>query len=529
MRGLLLPLLLLSSASAADFVSKTKTCSLDHKNTVEKFWHDLSGASFAANAVREAAEAISDFLTKMGDKGVDPGNSLSGEIDIEELEIETDKGVKKGSGALDFLDQFALADVARQIKEWLSFEEEPLELSGLHDVHVGHQIGSGGFKTVYNGRYHGRPVAIAIISTRSGGTYLTSREIANFNRELTIQEAIRAATINGISEMCRKYIPRVLGYHKRGHGSATRKLYMILDLAKGDIAAGDIFAANQWRGIGAALQITLGAMCVKEAGYVHKDIKPLNYLILMDDATVQTNDFGLTAALIGETAYLNSRSGTRRYMPTEVPGTSGEKYDVFAMGKTFKETGIVDHIGSSYVDRMQSSTWSHRPSLRSILAELHDIAIKPLDDLISAKNAEIASAERRLREALETVELRRGAIRQMRTQREKIRAAPVIEESFWDFLTMCGGERKKGYTASEKASEIDQLDRKISQRNRDKEEAKATVASTTGQVRDAKAAVARLRTARADIHERLRARRDVTGLISHLMSGRSIVSFVEGR
>jgi serine/threonine protein kinase len=302
---------------------------------------------------------------------------------------------KKGPGTQDVIDAGDLEEMQR-VQQALEEDEEPVMSLSSTSFAVGARLGKGGFKTVHKGRYGGRDVAIGVITTKSGGHVLTGKEIEMIEDEIALQETIRETVINR-RYICRSYIPRIIGYYKRRRGSGVTAYYLVMELAGGDLHR-DKYSGH--KAVGVALQLAYGIHCVHQAGYIHKDVKPLNTLKSKDGVFMWTSDFGLAAKMKGQSHKLSSRWGTPRYMPSEPASTSLQKYDVYALGVSFEQMDMTRHLPPDLVRNMQRPYHS-RPTMVQVIEQLAEFALANVDSEIESKEQEVGRA----RTAKERVEL----------------------------------------------------------------------------------------------------------------------------
>jgi len=304
--------------------------------------------------------------------------------------LERHELLKRGFGGRDHTEDNMIAVIDADNPEELPVvlgEVEELQLLDVEeevydvivkksDIQVGGRLGQGGFKTVHTGEYKGNRVAVGVVTTKSGGSHLTPREVTMLEQEIAITETIRETIINR-RYICRSYIPRLIGTHKvKTLTGKIKSYYLVMELGKGDINK-KTFSSSKNHAYGAAFQMVAGLHCVHEAGYIHKDVKPLNTLESADGNFLWTNDFGLTAKIVGDDANLAGRSGTPYYMPSERASISLQRYDVFALGISFDDLGISGHLPADLILSMKHSTWDKRPSPIEILNRLVLEIMKP--------------------------------------------------------------------------------------------------------------------------------------------------------
>lgn len=133
------------------------------------------------------------------------------------------------------------------------------------------------------------------------------------------------------------------------------------------------------RRVGLIRQAAAGLQAVHEAGFIHRDVCPRNYLFSDDGETLKLTDFGLT--IPAEEPFLRpgNRTGTPNYMAPEVVRrrTTNKTVDVFAFGVTVYElcTGELPWMsGDTGQAAMTHDTpptpiTKYRPQINPILAE----------------------------------------------------------------------------------------------------------------------------------------------------------------
>jgi len=294
-----------------------------------------------AESMRTRVRSIDSQLA-LGDRVRDEGVSAS--TDIEEAAVnflETDDISPDGKGPLDkMLEahlQLANEKAERQADRAME-EDEGLSKISMKHVVQGTQIGKGAFKTVFKGTVKGEPAAIGVITTNTiyDGDALTSDEIFTVEEELRMISEVREHKIGGI-HFCRRFFPRTLGYHKKGNIlTGTKAMYVFQELADGHMRGMTI--DGKGRQIGVALQLALALACIHSAGYLHLDLKPMNFLI--KDTKVMVTDFG-----VSEKATAGSgRSGTPGFMPRnpEKVENSKQLWDMHELGVSFQKLGLED-------------------------------------------------------------------------------------------------------------------------------------------------------------------------------------------
>eukprot|EP00299_Pterocystis_sp_00344_P011264 c5218_g1_i3.p1 GENE.c5218_g1_i3~~c5218_g1_i3.p1 ORF type:complete len:429 (-),score=85.10 c5218_g1_i3:388-1638(-) len=307
-------------------------------------------------------------------------SSNLGNLDEQRLSVCGTDTCLRGSEALEAMDLHGELEAKRRVpnriedekkrsseeeSEIRALEENPLVNLAKSSYKMGKRLGRGGFKTVYKGVYQDKPVAIAVIKTQEHFFFLGKREKASLNEELRIQEEIREQTLGG-KHLCRDFIVGIHGKRVSKSILGTRAIYVVMDLADGDLDGVNLDERN--RGLGIALQMAAGLKCVQKAGYVHRDIKPLNTLLSLDGKRVWTHDFGLSAKFTDEDS-LALEWGTEDYMPYERAAASKELYDIFALGMSFDELGLRKWI-EDLIGDMKDTNYKNRPDIDEVLKRI---------------------------------------------------------------------------------------------------------------------------------------------------------------
>lgn len=280
-------------------------------------------------------------------------------------------------------------------RESSDLEEDDLGNALQADFVLDRRIGKGGFKTVYKGTYKGKEAAIAIM-TADGGTHLSSYELFEIRKEIAVQETVYATKINNLP-ICTSYIPKLWAKYEEADARGTRQYYLIMELGKGDLWKTKFSLGQKQYALGVAIQMMIGLMCVHKAGFIHKDIKPLNNLISANGIFVWTSDFGL-AAPIDSKGEMEIVAGTKGFYPQETAWRSMEKYDVYSMGKSFEMMDQVDHVLPADLARMTRRNWDDRPTPQDVLVILVDAAMEPIKTAVAAHRSAVRKAERALSE-----------------------------------------------------------------------------------------------------------------------------------
>ena len=83
-------------------------------------------------------------------------------------------------------------------------------------------------------------------------------------------------------------------------------------------------------------QMVESVKIVHEAGYIHRDICPRNFICLNDATSLKLIDFGLTVPATNEFMQPGNRTGTPNYMAPEVVRrrATDQRLDIFSLGVT---------------------------------------------------------------------------------------------------------------------------------------------------------------------------------------------------
>jgi serine/threonine-protein kinase len=121
---------------------------------------------------------------------------------------------------------------------------------------------------------------------------------------------------------------------------------------------------------------------VHEAGFIHRDICPRNYICNRSLTDVKLIDFGLTVPDKEEFRRPGNRTGTPQYMAPEVirRRETDTRLDIFSLGVTIYRMLAFDHpwgttdttgiAALAHDQRPADSILKHRPDLNPALAEL---------------------------------------------------------------------------------------------------------------------------------------------------------------
>jgi serine/threonine protein kinase len=226
-------------------------------------------------------------------------------------------------------------------------------------------IGRGGMGVVYR--------ATNVALNRTYALKVLAPELANdeqfrdrFKREIRI-----AASLNH---------PNVVGIHYAGEHDGV--LFLAMDLIHGtDLGEviGRTGALEPQRAVGLLLQITSALDAAHREGLVHRDVKPANVLISVEDGREHAylTDFGLAKRFDTATALTVKGLvvGTVDYMPPEqITGSHTDaRTDVYALGCVFFQmlTGKVPYERPNSVATLFAHAYEPPPPLAGPASDLH--------------------------------------------------------------------------------------------------------------------------------------------------------------
>lgn len=145
-------------------------------------------------------------------------------------------------------------------------------------LHPSKLLGKGGFSFVYSAKLNGQPVAVKFFS-RMGE--LTPKLVDMYARETRITAAVQH--------------PSIIKFH--GLCVQPPCIFIVLELAKGSLQ--DLLSTRrpgQWTFAGivkCCIDVCNPIAHLHKLGYIHRDIKSMNYLVGMDNR-VKLADFGLS-------------------------------------------------------------------------------------------------------------------------------------------------------------------------------------------------------------------------------------------
>lgn len=129
------------------------------------------------------------------------------------------------------------------------------------------------------------------------------------------------------------------------------------------------------------VQMAKALHAVHEAGFIHRDICPRNFICNKEIDTVKLIDFGLTVPFKEEFCRPGNRTGTPQYMSPEVVRrrTTDQRLDLFSFGVTMYRMLTYEHpwgstdttgVGALQHDqRPATDIRTHRPNLNEMLVD----------------------------------------------------------------------------------------------------------------------------------------------------------------
>ncbi len=122
------------------------------------------------------------------------------------------------------------------------------------------------------------------------------------------------------------------------HGQTTKgQIYIISEFLDGPALSALIFAKDpvlKGKRLNLVKQMAEGVAAVHEAGYIHRDICPRNFICSPDASSLKLIDFGLTLPMKKEFMQPGNRTGTASYLAPEIVRrrTTDHRVDIFALG-----------------------------------------------------------------------------------------------------------------------------------------------------------------------------------------------------
>ena len=135
--------------------------------------------------------------------------------------------------------------------------------------------------------------------------------------------------------------PRIVRTH--GHGLTTKgEQFLVMEFLDGPglnsliVARSELLNGNR---LALVRQAAEAIQVVHEAGYIHRDICPRNFVCSQDATSLKLIDFGLTVPASKEFMQPGIRTGTPNYMAPEVVRRkhTDQRLDIFAFGVSMYE------------------------------------------------------------------------------------------------------------------------------------------------------------------------------------------------
>jgi serine/threonine protein kinase len=185
----------------------------------------------------------------------------------------------------------------------------PGTLPFVPGYHILVPLGSGGMGVVYRARRNRDSALVAVKTIRPGGP-AGSHLVTRFLREAQILEQLRH--------------PNIVSFHESGHAGGL--LYFVMELVPGMDAAEMVKAQGPLevgRTVRLIRDVLAGLEYAHGRGFIHRDVKPANVLVVSTPAGEQVKlaDFGLArtyqeSPLSGLT-HSGMAAGTPQFMPPE--------------------------------------------------------------------------------------------------------------------------------------------------------------------------------------------------------------------
>jgi serine/threonine-protein kinase len=112
-------------------------------------------------------------------------------------------------------------------------------------------------------------------------------------------------------------------------------------------------------------QMAEGVQAVHDAGFIHRDICPRNFICFNDYTWLKLIDFGLTVPNTANFRLAGNRTGTPQYMAPEIirRRPTDERVDIFAFGVTIYRFLALEHPwGSTDVTAMAALSHDQKPA-----------------------------------------------------------------------------------------------------------------------------------------------------------------------
>ena len=199
--------------------------------------------------------------------------------------------------------------------------------------------------------------------------------------------------------------PAIVVTHEYGK-TTTGNSYLVMEYLAGQgmntliQTAADSFAQHRWE----LLRQAAGALAaVHEAGFIHRDICPRNFVVSPDCTTLKLIDFGLSIPDAPDFCHPGNRTGTPRYMSPEIVRrrATDRRVDILSFGVTAYEMFAYQTPWPSSVttgnialghDKPPVPLIECCPSIDPKLAELIHRCIEPSPDARPSEMAEFLAA-----------------------------------------------------------------------------------------------------------------------------------------
>ena len=139
-------------------------------------------------------------------------------------------------------------------------------------------------------------------------------------------------------------------------------------------------------------QMCESIQAVHDAGFIHRDVCPRNFIVHHDMKWLKLIDFGLTVPNEPEYRQPGNRTGTPQYMAPEIVRRreTDPRVDIFALGVSFYRMLSFEHPWAStdttgmaalvHDQKPHNDILQHRPDLHPKLADMVNKCLAPLAD-----------------------------------------------------------------------------------------------------------------------------------------------------
>jgi len=265
-------------------------------------------------------------------------------------------------------------------------------------------IAGGTYKKVYRGTAKiddvKTTVAIAVILPGQKAQAFAEGETEKLLKEVDIQKLVASKKVG--SANCRDFVPTVYGHLKAQtqiKGKDYEIIEIVMELMGPDLNTKDGFnLPNLGIALGLAFQTAVGVLCTHKAGYVHKDVKPLNFMQSRDGKQIKITDFGMSCQfepMVGEDVLPEAaevcldhevfmETVYQYWVTGERPRDAGYKFDSYGLGRSWYEMGLhnVDQSKKGKVDlyslvgTMLQPDYEDRFTIAEALNYMGQIAVK---------------------------------------------------------------------------------------------------------------------------------------------------------